>query len=160
MLNKNITPAEHSGIVFLKVLYHLIQTAKIYNDNNQLTKESLAKFKDILDEMTREEDLKIQIWRGRFHIGGEKLPYRRETVSILNEMIEYFSERGLGGLQFFMTSRKVSPENLMKFIRLLDVSIKHEDPFDWLDQRLRGDVLSWVQIFKEQDGRPETSGKG
>ena len=74
MLNENITHGEHSGIVFLKVLYHLIQTAKIYNDNNQLTKESLAKFKDILDEMTREEDLQIQIWRGRFHIGGEKLP--------------------------------------------------------------------------------------
>ena len=89
MLNEKITTAEHLGIVFLKVLYHLIQTAKIYNDNNQLIKEDLAKFKDILEDMTREEDLKIQIWRGRFYIGGEKLPYRRDTVSIINEMIEY-----------------------------------------------------------------------
>ncbi len=151
MLNEKITPAEHSGIVFLKVLYHLIQTAKIYNDNNKLIKEGLAKFKDILDEITKEEDLKIQIWRGRFYIGGEKLPYRRETVSIINEMIEYFSGRGLGGLQFLMTSRKVSSENLMNFIRLLDVAVKQEDPFDWLNKGLRDQVLSWVQIFKEQD---------
>jgi HD-GYP domain-containing protein (c-di-GMP phosphodiesterase class II) len=152
MLNDNMTRAEDSGIDFLKVLYHLIQTAKIYDDNNQLTKECLVKFKALLDEMTRAEDLKIQIWRGRFHIGGEKLPYRRETVSISNELIEYFSGRGLGGLQFFMTSRKVPPEDLMKFIRLLDVSGKQEDPFDWLDQSLRGPVLSWVNIFKEQEG--------
>ena len=52
-------------------------------------------------------------------------------------MIEYFSGRGLGGLQFFTNSRKVSAENLMKFIRLLDVSVKQEDPFGWLDQRLQ-----------------------
>ena len=161
MLNENITQGEHPGIIFLKALYHLIQTAKIYNDNNQLTKECLVKFKNILNETTRTEDLKIQIWRGRFHIGGEKLTYRRESGSIINEMIEYFSERGLGGLQFFMTSRKVAPENLMKFIRFLDVSVKHEDPFDWLDQGLRGDVLSWVQVFKEQnsDLKPQERAK-
>ncbi len=167
MLNTNLTHGEHSGIAFLKVLYHLIQTAKVYNDNNQLIKECLAKFKYILVEMTREEDLQIQIWRGRFHIGGEKLPFRRETVSIINELIEYFSERGLGGLQFFTNSRKVSDENLLKFIRLLDVSVKQEDLFGWLDQKLRGQVLPWVQVFKEedndlkqQDGRSETSEKG
>ncbi len=151
MLNKNITHLEDPGMTFLKALYHLIQTAKVYNDNNQLTKECLAKFKYILDEMTRAEDLQIQIWRGRFHIGGEKLPFRRETVSIINEMMEYFSRRGLGGLQFFTNSRKVSGENLLKFIRLLDVSAKQEDPFGWLDQRLQGQVLSWVQVLKKQE---------
>lgn len=143
---------EHSGTAFLKALYHLIQTARIYNDNNQLTKECLAKFKSILDEMTQAEDLQIQIWRGRFHLGGEKLPYRRATVKIINEMIEYFSGRGLGGLRFFTNSRKVLPENLMIFIRLLDVSVKHEDPFGWLDQKLKGQVRDWVQVFKEQEG--------
>jgi HD-GYP domain-containing protein (c-di-GMP phosphodiesterase class II) len=152
VLNENSTPAEHSGTAFLKVLYHLVQTAKIYDDNNQLTKECLAKFKTILDELTQAEDLKIQIWRGRFHLGGEKLSYGREAVGIINEMIEYFSGRGLGGLQFFMTSRKVSPENLMRLIRLLDVSEKQEDPFNWLDQKLRGPARSWVQIYKEQEG--------
>lgn len=151
MLNKNINLVEDPGITFLKALYHLIQTAKIYNDNNQLIKECLEKFKYILGEMTRAEDLQMQIWRGRFHIGGEKLPVRRETVSIINEMIEYLSGRGLGGFQFFMNSRKVSDENLLKFIRLLDLSAKQEDPFGWLDQRLQGQVLSWVEVFKEQD---------
>jgi HD-GYP domain-containing protein (c-di-GMP phosphodiesterase class II) len=152
VLNEKIIQAEHPGTVFLKGLYHLIQTAKIYDDNNQLIKEGLAKFKDILDEMTGVEDLKIKIWRGRFHIGGEKLPIRRETISIINEMIEYFSLRELGGVQFSMTSRKVSSENLMKLVRLLDVSVKHNSPFTWLDQNLRGQGLSWVQILKEQEG--------
>ncbi len=75
MLNENITPAEHSGIVFLKALYHLIQTAKIYNDNNQLIKECLAKFKDILDEMT-------QGGRSSNSDLAGKVPYRRRKTSL------------------------------------------------------------------------------
>jgi HD-GYP domain-containing protein (c-di-GMP phosphodiesterase class II) len=150
-MNENITPEEDFGTVFLKVLYHLIQTAKIYDDNNQLVKEGLVKFKDVLEEMNSKEGLHLQIWRGRFYINEEKLPYKRETISIINEMIEYFSGRGLGGLQFPMSSRKVSSESLMKFIRFLDDSVNHEDPFNWLDQRLRGQGSPWVQIFKEQE---------
>ncbi len=160
MVNENVAQTDESGIDFLKILYHLVQTARIYNDNNQLTMESLVKFKEILEETTKAEDLNIQIWRGRFHIGGKRFPYKRESVSILNEMIEYFSGRGLGGIAFFMNSRKVSPENLMKFIRLLDVSVKQEDPFNWLDQRIRAQGLSWVQIFREQEKEQKKGQEG
>jgi hypothetical protein len=89
--NEHTTHAELYGIEFIKVLYHLIHTARIHNDNNQLIRESLSKFKGILDERTREEDLKLQLWRGRFHIGGEKLPYKRDSFTIINEMMKYFS---------------------------------------------------------------------
>lgn len=160
MLNENNPPAEDLGINFLKVLYHLIQTAKIYDDNNQLTRESLAKFKVILQEMTGKEDLKIQIWRGRFYVNGEKLPYRRETVRIINEMIEYFSGRGLGGLQFIMNSGEVPSESLLTFIRLLDVSIKHEDPFNWLGRQIGGQALLWGQILKQEDETLERQERG
>ena len=151
MSNENKTHSEHYEIDFIKVLYHLIHTARIHKDNNQLIRECLSKFKDILDAMTREEDLIIQLWRGRLHIGGEKLPYKRETVYIINEMMKYFSRRGLGGLHFFVTSRKALPADLLTFIRLLDVSVKHEDPPDWLERKLGGYVVPWVRILRKQD---------
>ncbi len=159
-MNENSPPVEDPGIIFLKVLYHLIQTAKIYDDNNELTRESLAKFKVILDEMTGKEDLKIQIWRGRFYLNGEKLSYRRDTVRIINEMIEYFSGRGLGGLHFFMDSRNISSENLLEFIRLLDVSIKQEDSFNWLGRQIKGQTFSWGAILKAEDDTLERKEKG
>jgi HD-GYP domain-containing protein (c-di-GMP phosphodiesterase class II) len=157
--NENKTHAENHGLVFIKIFYHLIHTARIHKDNNQLIRDCLAKFKTILDKMTGEEDLKIQMWRGRLHIGGEKLPYRRETVTIINEMMKYFSRRGLGGLHFFITSRKASPADLMLFIRLLDASVKHENPAEWLDGKLGSHALSWVQLFTKQDEDLPDAGK-
>lgn len=150
MSNEHTTHAELYGIEFVKALYHLIHTARIHKDNNQLIRDSLSKFKGILEEMTREEDLKLQLWRGRFHIGGEKLPYKRDAFTVINEVMKYFSRRGFGGLHFFVTSRKASPADLLTFIRLLDGAVKQDDPPEWLEQKLGGYALPWVRILRKQ----------
>jgi len=142
----------------MKVLFHLIHTARIHKDNNQLIIECLARFKSALDEMTRDDDLMIQIWRGRFHINGEKLPYKRETANIINEMMKYFVGRGVGGFHFLVISRKALPQDILTFIHLLDVSVKQKDPYDWLERKLSGQAFSWVQILKKRDDDLETGG--
>jgi HD-GYP domain-containing protein (c-di-GMP phosphodiesterase class II) len=160
MSNENQTHYENIGISFIKTFFHLIHSARIHNDNNQLIRDCLTKFKNVLNEITGEEDLKLQIWRGRFHIGGEKLPYKKDTVNIINQMMKYFSRRELGGLHFSIASGKASPSDLMTFIRLLDASVKHENPAEWLDRKLGGHGLSWVQIFIKQDDKEQDIGEG
>jgi HD-GYP domain-containing protein (c-di-GMP phosphodiesterase class II) len=144
----------------MKVLYHLIHTARIHKDNNQLIIDCLARFKGILDDMTKEDDLKIQVWRGRFHINGEKLPHRRDAVNIINQIMKYFSGRGIGGLQFLVIFGKASPADVLTFIRLLDVSVKHDNPSEWLKRKLGGHAFSWVQILEKQDEDIQVSESG
>jgi len=144
----------------MKVLYHLVHTARIHKDNNQLIRDCLTKFKGILDVMTKEDDLKIQIWRGRFHINGEKLPHKRDTVNIINQMMKYFINRGIGGLHFLVISQKVAPADILTFIRLLDISVQHEDPHEWLKHKLDGNAFSWIQLLKKRDDDLQASGNG
>jgi HD-GYP domain-containing protein (c-di-GMP phosphodiesterase class II) len=143
--------SEYSAIDFLKALYHLIQTSRIYEDNNLLVKDSLTKFKDGLFEATRDENLNINIWRGRFYLDEEKVLYKKENAGVLNELIDYFSRRGLGGVQCFKGIDKVPSREIMEFIRLLDTSTSQSDPFDWLIRQLSLKGVSWIEIFKEKE---------
>lgn len=158
--SENKAQAEHSGIIFMKELYHLIHTARIHKDNNQLIRDCLSRFKEILDDMTRDDDLKIHIWRGRFHVNEEKLPYRRDTVNIVNQIMKYFSTRGIGGLHFLLISRKALPKDILNFIHLLDISVKHDNPPEWLESKLGVDAISWVKILEKKDDNIQDSGSG
>jgi HD-GYP domain-containing protein (c-di-GMP phosphodiesterase class II) len=95
--------------------------------------------------------LSIQIWRGRFHFQGEKLIYRRENYTIINEMLEYFSQRGLGGICFLLSFKKALPEDIIAFMHLLNDSAKQEDPAGWLDSALEKNNYSWVELYRKQD---------
>lgn len=156
---KMVLPATNA-IEFIRVMHNLIYTARIHKDNNRLIKECLVKFKGILNEMTKEGDFKIQLWRGRFHINSEKLRVGRENQNIINEMVTYFSERGIGGMQFSFTSEKASFTDIMTLIRLLDLSIKNESPFEWLKGKFPGYPLEWVDIQKKQDDDRESDENG
>lgn len=151
MTDENRAMPVRDAIEFIRVMHNLIYTARIHKDNNRLIKECLVKFKGILDEMTKEGDFKIQLWRGRFHIDGEKLRYGRDSLSIINEMIKYFGERYIGGLQFSFTSEKASFTDIMTLIRLMDLSIKNEDPVEWLKGKLSHYSLEWISIQKKLD---------
>jgi HD-GYP domain-containing protein (c-di-GMP phosphodiesterase class II) len=159
-MSDSLSPSNNPGITFLKALYQLIHTARLHSDNNSLIRECLTRFKKILGDMTLTEDLRCQIWRGRFHINGEKLPYRRDLAAMINQMLKYFSKRELGGLHFLVTSGKATPSDIMTCIRLLDASIKHENPIEWLDHKLGSHTLSWVQAFKAQKEDVESDNAG
>ena len=83
---------ERLGHDFLRALYHLIHTVRIYQDNNQLVQTSVNSFQNMLKELTISGDISLLLYRSRFHLGGEKLPYRRNAAVVVYNMAEFFSK--------------------------------------------------------------------
>ncbi|MBN2420351.1 MAG: HD domain-containing protein [Deltaproteobacteria bacterium] len=157
---ENNARSQVSEMEFVKAFYKLIYTARLHKDNNKLLRDCLEKFKKITDSMTGEGDLKLQAWRGRFYFNGEKLIHGRDVSNLINEMIKYFSARDTGGFHFFVTSRDATPQGIMTFIRLVDISVKSKKPFDWLNTKLKEYKLSWVHILEKQDDDRDASISG
>lgn len=148
------------GEKLIKALYYVTSSARIHQDNNQLIKDGVAQLKACIGELSGSGDAAIQIWRGRFHIQGEKLAYRRDTFAVINEMLEYFSRRGLGGLCFLPQAAGASHESAVAFIRMLNECAKREDASGWLDLQLEKHGLSWVEIYRKPDESREGAGTG
>ncbi len=150
---------ERLGHDLLKVLYHMINTVRMYQDNNQLVVASVSAFQNILNELTVSGDINLLLYRGRFHLGGEKLPYRRNAAFIAYNMAEFFSKRGIGSLNFLKSSRNVTPETIMTFSRLFNDTIRHDNPYQWLEQKMKEQNFSWIQISPLQDEDKQGEGE-
>ncbi len=151
MSNQRIQP-ELLGGRLIKAFYQIVNTARIHQDNNQLVKESVAQFHDILSSLSEgNSDVPVQVWRGRFHVQGEKILYQREIFSIINEMVEYFSNRNLDGVNFLVSVKGVSPEDIVTFVRLLNDSIRHDNAYEWLNAQLKANEFSWVELYLKQE---------
>ncbi len=153
-MSENSSLLERSSQEFMKFLYHLIHNAKIYDDNNQLITKSVSRLKNMLDELTGKGDVSITLWRGRFHVQGERLRYRRDIAGIINSMVEYFALRKIGRINFSRSFKNTTAANLLEFAHLLNDSVLSDEPKDWLENRLREREFSWVQIYEKQDSEP------
>jgi len=142
---------ERLGHDFLRALYHMIHTVRMYQDNNQLVRTSVSSFQNILHQLTAGGDISIVLYRSRFHLGGEKLTYRRETAVVVYNMAEFFSKRGIGSVNFLASSRDALPESIISFTRLFNDAIKYENPYQWLEQKLLEQEFTWVEISPKQD---------
>ena len=151
MSNENIDQVQYTALEFIKGMHNLIFTARIHKDNNKLLKECLFKFKRILDAIIKDDDCEIKVWRDRFHFGGLKIRHGKNALNIINEMIAYFTERGIGGLRFSTAARKASPKDLMIFIRLIDASEKNKNSFNWLNNKFTKYGISWLKILEIHD---------
>ncbi|HQP30489.1 MAG TPA: HD domain-containing protein [Deltaproteobacteria bacterium] len=140
-----------SGTQLIRALYHLVNAVRLHQDNNQLIKDCLNQFNGVIGEISADEDITIRIWRGRFHIQDERILFRRDNYTVINEMLDYFSRRGLVGFCLFATFRNTRPENLLTLVRLLNESIKHDEPLDWLNSQLDEAGFSWVELYRVQD---------
>ncbi len=153
------TIPERLGHDFLRALYHMIHTARIYQDNNQLIRKSVRSFQAMLAEITLEGDISLLLWRSRFHIGGEKLLYRRDMAGVVNNMVEYFSSRGIGSINFLQASGNTPTDNILLFTHLFNDAVRHGQPHQWLEKQLREQGLSWVQISRMQDDQAKETGE-
>jgi HD-GYP domain-containing protein (c-di-GMP phosphodiesterase class II) len=142
------------GGKFIKAFHHMIHTVRIHQENNQLMKECISQFAQVLAKMAGGEELEMLLWRGRFFLQGEKLLYRRETFPLINEMMDYFPQRGLRGLRFRPTFRKASFKDFIMFTKLLDAAAAKEDPPSWLERQLTDNGLQWLEILREMDEIP------
>jgi HD-GYP domain-containing protein (c-di-GMP phosphodiesterase class II) len=136
---------------FIKAFHHMISTVKIHQDNNQLIKESIQHFAKVLSEISGGTELEMLLWRGRFFIQGEKLHYRKESFALINEMLDYFPQRGLRGLVFHPNFKESSLKHFVIFARLLNEAAGRDDPPNWLEKKIKAYELSWVDILKEVD---------
>ena len=89
-----------SGTQLIRALYHLVNAVRLHQDNNQLIKDCLNQFNGVIGEISADEDITIRIWRGRFHIQDERILFRRDNYTVINEMLDYFSRRGLVGFRW------------------------------------------------------------
>ena len=142
---------EALGENLIRALHNIMGAARIHQDNNQLVKEYVSKFSGIITEKAWCEDIIIEIWRGRFHLQGEKLLYQKETFSVINEMLEYFSKRDLMGLHLLGNFRKAAPEDLLTFIRILNDSVSTEDPPAWIEEQLNRHDIRWVDVLRKKE---------
>jgi len=143
-----------SGCELIKALYQLINTVKIHQNNNQLVKECVEQYRTVIYELLQYGDVDIQIWRGRFHIQGNRLRYRKDIFHIINELLDYFSVRELGGLRFPCTYQDYSSDNLITFVRLLNESAHYYNPADWLRNELEKNPQIQVEIFNKLKENP------
>lgn len=148
---------ERLGHDFLRALYHMLNTVRMYQDNNQLVRMSVHSFQDLLRELTAGGDVSLLLYRSRFHLGGEKLRYRRDTAVVVYNVVEFFSKRGIGSLNFFKLSGDASPDNIITFTRLFNDAIRSDAPHQWLEQKLREHNCSWVEV---EPAMPDTTVEG
>ncbi|MGB5218242.1 MAG: HD domain-containing phosphohydrolase [Smithella sp.] len=142
---------ERLGHDFLRALYHTINTVRMYQDNNQLVQNSVRAFTGLLNELTVSGDISLLLYRSRFHLGGEKLPYRRNAAVVMYNMMEFFSKRGIGSVTFSSASRDASHDNIITFMRLFNDAIRVPDHLEWLEQKLKENNISWIQVFPRQN---------
>ncbi len=154
-----VSIARQFGHDFIRALYQMINTARIYSDNNQLIRKSVRAFQALLDQMTQEGDVHLVLWRGRFHLASEKLSYRRDTAGVVNAMTDYFSKRGLASLNFLEAARNAPFEQIVGFARLLNEAAAAEHPHAWLAQKLGEADCFWVQVIRMQDDESPDPGK-
>jgi HD-GYP domain-containing protein (c-di-GMP phosphodiesterase class II) len=143
--------AEKWGHDFIRTLYHMINTVRMYQDNNQLVRASVNAFQNILKELTAEADVGFLLYRGRFHLGGEKIPYRRDLALIVYNLIDFFSKRGVGALNFLRAAHDTTSESIIVFSRLFSQAARQNNPFAWLEQKLDETGATWIQISPRLD---------
>jgi len=145
------------GEMFFKSFYRLIQTAKIYQDNNESTKECVSEFVQAASQVCMGENLEIHVTRGKFYLQEDKLLYRRENTAVVHSMLEFFEQRGIQGLCLYPSIEKASSDEIASFARLLNHSADREGSVDWLIQKIEGEGLKWVKMLEDRDASLQNS---
>ena len=149
MSSKTTEKSALLGEKTLRAFHKLIQTARIHQGSNQLLIKCIHDFYRALTLCWAEEDrLAIKLSRGRFIIQDEKLRYQNENLNLVKEMYQYFEERNLSGLLFHAPVRKLSANNILNLVHLLNVAVDKENPLDWLTQKIGTGSLDWVEILQ------------
>jgi len=129
--------------------------AKIHQDNNQLLMECLDDFMQVIGRLFLDDDqITIQISRGNIYLQDEKLRYRREIESLINNLLQYFEKRNLQGLRFSIVIQDTPAKEILAFSRTLNNTEQKEDSLNWLVEQLENQGLLWAEVVHEEDTLP------
>ena len=132
--------------------YKMVQAVRIHRDNNQLVIQSAEYFIHTVKRFGGDEShLTIQIISGRFYLQQEKLVYRRETASLINNALVYFEMRGLHGLSLSTAIQRKDLNEVLLFAHLMNKAESRKDPSGWLEAEMSEKDLDWVEIISEPD---------
>ncbi len=149
MLSQSNTQAITLFEEFLQSFFSLLQALRIHGDNNKLVVDGVIKFSNNLARTMEGESLAIKASKGLLFIEEEKLPYTKRSKNLIDNMVHYFDARNLEGLRFFNDIKQASPENILKFMRLLEAAGHEKKPVDWLIAELDLNNLIWVEILQK-----------
>jgi HD-GYP domain-containing protein (c-di-GMP phosphodiesterase class II) len=129
-------------------LYRMIQAVRIHQDNNQLVKVCVERFRETILRLKLEDELKLWISEGRFFVQSERLQYRKELVRIIHAMLDFFSRRALQGICFSPLLTEAPMEEIIAFVRILIQSVEKAAPASWLEKQMEVAKWPWLRILK------------
>ena len=136
---------------FLLNFFSLSQNARIHSDNHTLVVRGIEKFFESINECAENESLTLKISNDQLFINDEKLPYKRTTKNLFDNIIGYFDTRGLEGVRFLEDVRRASAEEIMAFLRLLEQSAQKPEPLAWLTDSLAAQNINWIELIKKSE---------
>ena len=139
-----------SGNELLKGLARLIQIGKLYDDNNKLTINSVNAFKRAVTTASDgNSHVTLQIFNGRFYLQDAKIPLIRKEANIFNQMLQFLEDRSIFGFHFNADLNDVPTKDILAFIRFLNISIKHDNPSEWLKTEIVKWDIHWLAVIQE-----------
>lgn len=139
-----------SGVAILKGIARLNQNAKLYESNNKLIIDAVQSFKQsIKTSSTHSRHVTLQIIKGRFYLQEEKLPLFRKDTKLFNHMLQFLEKRSVFGFHFDADIDAISANDILVFVRFLSLSLKHDNPSEWLKMELDKNDIHWLEIIQE-----------
>jgi HD-GYP domain-containing protein (c-di-GMP phosphodiesterase class II) len=148
----SIRNSNASGEAFIKAIHNLLQAVKIHQENNQLVIEAAHKFKETLTRISSGDEIEILLWRGRLYYQGEKILSCRDLFPLLQDMLEYFTQRSICGFLFRSSCKEASQSELILFAQILNRSSGVSEPFSWIGETLKQHKIEWIEVLKEIKG--------
>ncbi len=127
--------------------YRLFSSLKMYENNNQMLRDTARELMDILVQgITQENELAIQISKGQFFINNSKITFHQKNVHLISEMIAYFDQRMISAIHFKRAFSDAALEQVLGFSRLIDQAVKEKNPVQWLHEKFSKEAFPWVEI--------------
>ena len=137
-----------AGQQFLLAFFSLLKSAKIHRDNNDILLKNLLSFRVAVKNLFRGKDkIEFIILEGSFYLHGEMLHYQQNLTSHIKSIIIFFEEHWLDGLCFHPNIMSASDKDILSFVRYIHASIMHENPNEWLGDKLNSPAHQWVEII-------------
>lgn len=135
---------------FLRVLYRLIQTAKIHDDKSRMLLELAEEFVQILGRIgTFEHEIILQLSGQRVFLQSEKIPYLNRNAALLNQLVDIMERLELPGLRFDLRTQEISAGEVLALVRFFLHAEREAFPFEYLSDHVPA-KFAWVTVIREE----------
>lgn len=137
---------------FLYFLHMLINSARVYGDNNHQLISAVDTFLAVVNRLTQEDDEIIFFASsGRFYLQLEKIVYPPKFASLVISMLDFFEKRKIKGLRFYPSAVEAPTRVVASFSRFLSQCLNEQDPPGWLETQLATGEYAWVDSIALSD---------